>query len=111
MLFEERYTLNCRGAIEGQEPEPVESLLVSTEPIASWMANHISYGHDDCSLWPAWHSGKRVWLLREVWSAARGYSAWGTQDTVLGLEQGIKLLIERGQWHAVFGRSPASVAA
>ena len=106
LIFEERYTLQCRGAIEGLEPEPIDSLLVSPTPVAMWVANRISYGHDDCSLFAAWRSGDRAWLLREVWSPARGYSAWGTQDTILGLEAGIRILVECGRLDSIFGENP-----
>lgn len=106
MQFEERYTLQCRGPIEGYEPEAVESLLVATEPVAKWAANHIGCGHDDCALYPAWQSGDRAWLLREAWSPANGYSAWGTRDIVLCLEDGIKMLIQHGKLDTIFGANP-----
>ena len=105
MKFEVRDTLLSRGPIEGQEPERAESLLVGDAAVATWFDNHFPQGHDACALFPAWHEGKRVWLLRQVWSAANGYSAWGTQDAILEFAAGIQLLVERGKWEPIFGRA------
>lgn len=70
--------------------------LVGTEPVLTFEANHSNFGYDDVSLFPAFHKGDRRWLKREEWNAAPGYSAYGTNETIIAFETGVKLFLEHG---------------
>lgn len=104
MKFEVRDVLQSRGPIEGNPPEEVESLLVGESSVACWQANHGRYGHDQCSLFPAWSNGERAWLLQEVWCASSGYSAWGTRESILEFQAGVAALAQHGKWEPIFGQ-------
>lgn len=91
--------LECRGAVDPSEPEPVEgSLLVGTTSVLEFEdhSRAPSYGYDAVDIFPAFHNGKRCWLRRDSWSPAYGYSASGTQEYILSFEEGVKLFLERG---------------
>jgi len=91
--------LECRGAVDPSEPEPVEgSLLVGTTPVLEFEdhSRAPSYGYDAVDIFPAFHNGERCWLRRDSWQAAHGYSASGTSEYILSFEDGVKLFLERG---------------
>jgi len=97
MYYQEYYVLQSRGAIDPGPDEKIEgTLLVGEEPILHFYDNQSSYGEDSVYLFAAFHHGGRCWLKRAVWDAASGYSASGTQETIIDFEAGVKLLIERG---------------
>jgi hypothetical protein len=88
--------LENRGAIDPAPSSEVEGLLVGTESVLEFEANHSSYGEDSVEIFPAFYEGKRAWLRRETWQAAYSYSASGTQEFILSFEDGVKLFLERG---------------
>jgi hypothetical protein len=89
--------LECRGPVDPGQPEPIEgSLLVGAEPVLSFEDHVSSYGEDSSSIFPAFYNGVRAWVRRDVWSPAYGYSASGTQESILSFEDGVLLFLGRG---------------
>lgn len=102
------HTLKCRGPVEGEPDREVEGVLLSTEnPVLAFDAGHRDTGHDHCELWPAFHNGAQCWILTRDWRAASGYSAWGVASSILPLEEGIRILIDR----SVFRIDPPKTSA
>lgn len=102
MQFIVKRELETRGAVDPGEPELIDgTLLVGEETVLMWTENHGPYGHDYCTLRPAFHKGNRMWLKRAIWQSAAGYSANGTQEDIMGYEEGVNLLIT----HGVYGLS------
>lgn len=95
--YVEYFDLECRGAIEQAQAEPVQgTLLVGTASALSFEDNVTSYGEDATSIFPAFHNGERAWLRRDTWQPAYGYSASGTQESILSFEDGVKIFLKRG---------------
>lgn len=89
--------LECRGSIDPAQPEPVEgTLLVGTTSVLSFEDNVTQYGENASSIFPAFHNGERAWLRRDTWQPAYGYSASGTQESILSFEDGVKIFLKRG---------------
>lgn len=104
MKFVEKFALEIRGPSSQEESRKVEgTLLIGDEIVAEWYEAVDSYGGDECWLTPAYFNGERCFVLSRSWSPARGYCTYGTEETILDLEKGIRLAIEHGQW-SVFGR-------
>lgn len=98
ITYTERRALACRGPNEPMPDTPVEGgiLLVGATPALTYGDNQSPYGEDQVSLYPAIWQGARAWLRRAVWYPAAGYSASGTEESILGFEEGCRILIERG---------------
>lgn len=106
--YTEWRSLQTRDAVNpGPNQEVEESLLVATQHVLSFYANQRSYGEDEVSIFPAFHKGERCWVRREVWCPAWGYSASGTQETILSFEEGVKLFI---QWEVFSFPVPEEVS-
>ena len=90
-------TLENRGAVDSAPSSEVEgTLLVGTQHVLRFESGQSSYGNDIVYIFPAFHNGERAWLKRAVWSPAYGYSASGTQESIVSFEAGVKLFLERG---------------
>jgi len=86
-----------RGAVEPAPSSEVDgSLLVGVEPALEFDGNESRYGSDSIEIFPAFYKGERAWLRRETWQAAYGYSAIGTQESILSFEEGVKIFLEHG---------------
>lgn len=93
MIYHRIRALACRGAVDPAPSEEVEgTLLVGTTPILWFDAHETPYGEDRCYIFPASHNSQQCWLRRDVWMPARGYSASGTSEYLLSLEEGVSLL-------------------
>ena len=91
--------LEPRTAVdEGPDIEVKGLLLVSKIYVLKYWANQSSTGCDCVYVYPAIHNGKKKFVLRSIWCPVEGYSASGTQETIISLNAGIKLLVE----HDVF---------
>jgi len=64
---------------------------------------HSVAGHDEVELYPAIHNGQRAWLQRRCWSAAVGYSAYGTEEFVIDFQAGVVIFLERGVFNFPVG--------
>lgn len=96
-LYARIHTLQTRGPIEGMPDREVDGVLFSADQsILDWEGAHKDAGHDQFTLWPAYHNGAQCWILSRRWVAAHGYSAWGTQTDIIPLEEGIAILVDRG---------------
>lgn len=99
------HTLQCRGPVEGAPDREVEGTLLSAEePAHAYDSDHRETGHDRVELWPAFHNGQQCWILSRRWIPALGYTAWGSVSSIIPLEEGIRILVERG----VFRLEPPS---
>ena len=108
MKFVEKFELECRGPVDPEPPVEVNgTLLVGEEAIATWDEGQSSYGCDIVRVYPAYHNGKRAWIVSRTWDAAPGYSASGTEEEILPFEDGVKLLLEHGVYEHLFARQPA----
>lgn len=97
VTYIEHKTLRQRDTTRSIEDIDVEGiLLVGDAPALTYSDRHGTSGHDDVELYPAVYNGNRAWLERRCWSAASPYSAYGTEDTVLLFEAGVKRFLERG---------------
>ena len=107
MKFVEVFTLNVRGPVSQAEDVEVEgTLLVAEKGVANWTCERSDHGCDDVALFPAYHNGERGFLLRRTWNSGPGYSAYGVQDYLISLEEGIKRACEHGQWRIFDGWFP-----
>ncbi len=98
----EYHELQNRGAVDPAESSEVDGvLLVGTQPSLTFEANYSQYGNDYIKIFPAFHNGERCWLQREEWSPAYGYSASGTQESLISFEEGVALFLERGVFEFV----------
>lgn len=94
--YVEVYELANRGAVDPAPSEEVAGiLLVGTEHVLHFYCHQTSYGEDSTYIFPAIHNGQRAWPCRDVWSAAKGYSASGTNEYILPFEQGVTIFLER----------------
>lgn len=85
------------GAVEQDAPIQVKGiLLVAENPCFSWEDNFSQYGNDNCLLYPAVYNGGRVFVVEENWQSGNGYSATGTNQKIIGLKAGVRLLIDKG---------------
>jgi hypothetical protein len=97
MNYIEYRTLQSRGPVNPEPDRPLpRPILVGTEVVAEFEANHSHYGEDRVEVLPAWTAGDRAWLMRYCWLAADGYCASGTREEVVSFEEGVKILIEHG---------------
>ena len=93
----EHKTLRTRDTTRSTEDIAVDGiLLVGDEPALIYQDRHNSAGHDDVELYPAVYNGNRAWLQRRSWQPGFGYSAYGTQDTVMDFKTGVGIFCERG---------------
>jgi len=90
-------SLENRGAVDPAPSSEVDgSLLVGVDLALGFDGNESQYGVDSVDIFPAFYRGERCWLRRETWQAAYGYSARGTQESVISFEEGVKIFLERG---------------
>lgn len=90
-------TLQTRGAVDPAPDDNVEgNLLVGEDAVLQFFSNQSTYGEDSVSIFPAFHNGERCWVKRQSWEPSYGYSASGTQETIISFEDGVKLFLERG---------------
>ncbi len=95
--YREVKELENRGAVDPAPSSEVEgTLLIGEEAALEFVSHQSSYGEDATSIFPAFHNGERCWLRRDEWNAAYGYSASGTQESILSFEDGVKLFLEQG---------------
>lgn len=91
------HALSTRGPIEGGPDREVDGVLLSAEePALAFDAAHNQCGHDRVELWPAFHNGSQCWIESRRWVASHGYSAWGTVTRIVPLEEGIRIMVDRG---------------
>jgi len=105
MNFSEKFELKCRGAVEQAEPRGVEgTLLVGDTAIGRWEdhGRASQYGYDDIAIFPAFFKGEKCFFLKKEWVPAPGYTACGIEESVVSLEDGIHMLIERGIYDGYF---------
>ena len=96
ILYIEHTVILNRGAVDDAAPSDIEgTLLVGTEPVLTYEINS-SYGYDIISIYPAVRDGIRSFLKRAIWQPAYGYSAQGTQDEILNIDEGVRLFLEQG---------------
>lgn len=96
LTYVEVRALARRTAIEPAPEQGVQGiLLVATEAALHYSANQSHYGADSVDLYPAVYRGDRCWLRRAEWQATGEYSAYGTSETILSFEDGVKLFLER----------------
>lgn len=94
-LYVERIGLASRGAVDPGPTLLVDgTLLVGTQNVLHYEANHSLYGNDDVYIFPAFHNGVRCWLKRSNWEAAYGYSASGTDESIISFEEGVALFLK-----------------
>ncbi len=86
--------LACRGPIEQQVDVPVEGYLMVAEKVTmECQTGHSPYGYDHTELYKAIHDDRRVWLRRDIWQSAPGYTCDGlTDETILSYDDGMKFL-------------------
>lgn len=105
MKFVEKFDLKCRGAVEQEGPREVDgSLLIGERAIGQWEdhGRAASYGHDDVAIFPAVYNGEKVFVVVKDWRPAKGYSAFGVDESIVSLDAGIKLMIEHGIYNGHF---------
>ncbi len=103
MNFKEQKTLLRCGPIDQQPDEAVNgTLLVAEEQLVSWEQDHSQYGYNRCSLRAAIQNGERGFLLRKVWQACGHYSAEGTSEHFLPLQQGLESLVRHGGFEKLY---------
>lgn len=104
MKYQEKTTLDQRGAIDQDTPIAVDgSLLIGDEWVARFNEGHTHYGYDETKIYPAFHKGERAWVTISIWESSPGYSCSGiTNETILGFEQGIELLMQKGAFEHLF---------
>lgn len=91
----EQTTLSNRGPVDqGAEIDIAGSLLVGTDYALTYREDFTTYGHDTVYIFPAFVNGERGWLKRAVRDANFGYSASGTQETILTFDEGVKIFLE-----------------
>lgn len=99
MKYEIKNSLLCRGATEQEADMQIDGLfLIGDDSIASYTDGECRYGENYCDIFPAVLGGEKCFLLREQWSPCNGYSASGTDETILTFEEGITLLLDRGAY-------------
>ena len=96
MNYYEKTYLQTRGPNEALPHQEVNRFLVGNTSVAHFVGKRSSYGHDICHLYPAWVGGERGWLLERAWSAAYGYCATGTEETLLSFREGVEIMISEG---------------
>jgi hypothetical protein len=89
--YERKLYLANRGPVSPEPDTEIEDLYIS-DCVLEWNEEPGPYGGDMYYLFPAIHHGKKCYLLRAVWSAAYGYSASGTEETVISISEGLKLI-------------------
>ena len=105
ILFEEWETLASCGPIDQLEDKEVEgTLLVGVKPIGEWKKDHSQFGHNNVDIFPAYHNGEKVFVVRETWQPDydQGYCAQGTDEYIMSFEEGVKLLLEHGAYRHLF---------
>lgn len=91
------FTLQCRGPIDSMPDRPVDGILLSAEtPCLTFHDNHSQAGADLVALYPAFHNGAQCWIRSETWQPAHGYSAIGITSEVIPMDEGVRILVERG---------------
>lgn len=81
---------------------PVDGwLFIDSEggPVASYARGGDATGGDySCSLYPAVLDGKACFIERRRWSAGPGYSSEWREDEVLSIEDGVRRMVEAGEF-------------
>jgi hypothetical protein len=95
--FQEKCSLQKRGAVDPLPSEEVEGLLVGNE-IAFWRGAESSYGSDAVRIFPAIYRGEKAFIIQRTWCAAMGYCASGTEEDILSFEEGVDLLLKHGAY-------------
>lgn len=105
MMFSERLSLKARGPNAPIPDVPVEgTLLVGEHSVACWTGEAGHAGFDSVILYPAYYEGNRCFLMRKEWTPLKGYSGErGAEDSIISLEEGIKLACCNKEW-AIFRR-------
>ncbi|SRR6266700_3196540 len=94
MFFVEKYTLEQRGAVDPAPDLEVEgTLLIGVECLLSFYAGQCNYGEDRVSIYAAFHNGVKCFIQRSTWCPAHGYSASGTQESIVSFETGAKIFL------------------
>lgn len=99
MKFVEIRTLRQRGPIEQLLDTALDRIVMKGEAyIAQWEEGETQYGSDVASIFPTVDRGERGFLVTKDWCASGNYCAEGTEDSLLTLEEGACLILERGGW-------------
>jgi hypothetical protein len=90
--------LSTRGPIESGPDIDVDGVLLVADdsPALVFTTRHSDLGHDRVEIYPAFHNGDQSWLRRCTWMPGFGYSASGTQESILPFEDGLRIFLERG---------------
>ena len=102
MKYQIQTTLLQRDANEQGADAAVEGVLLVGQCVASFLTNHSGYGYDVTHIKPAVYKGEHAWLRVDSWCAASGYSSSGDEETILTFEEGVRLLVEHGQFAVLF---------
>lgn len=102
--FFEKAHLQQRGAVGPAPDEYINGLLVDDSPIGRWEEGECQYGSDAVRIYPAYHCGKKAFLLERVWCPELGYCASGTEETVISFEEGVKLLLAHGAYENMWAK-------
>ena len=103
--FFERTTLKKRGAVEPAPDEYVDGLLVDDAPTGRWEEGETQYGSDAVRVYPAYHCGKKCFLVERVWSPAMGYCASGTEEEIVSFDEGVKMLLVHGAYENMWAKA------
>lgn len=104
--FFERTTLKRRSAVDPAPDEYINGLLVDDEPIGRWEEGQCQYGSDAVRVYPAYHCGKKVFLLERVWCPSMGYCVSGTEEEIISFEDGVKMLLAHGAYENMRAKAP-----
>lgn len=103
MKFKEQTCLERDNNPNGSHEEEIDfSLLVGEHYIARWCDGESEYGYNRNFLYPAYIRGEKGFLKKSEWMASGPYCASGGSQEVVSLEDGIKLLIEKGIYEVFF---------
>jgi hypothetical protein len=104
MLFKEKDFLLCRGAVNQNEPERIENLLIGERAIGKWddRSRSPGYGWDYVKMYPAYYKGEKTFVEERIWCPAEGYSASGTEERVISFEEGVKILLKKGAYEHIW---------
>ena len=105
IVYIEETVLAQRGPVEPSESVEVPTFLRAKSSVAVWTEGHTDFGCDQVFVFPAWVQGRRAWLIQKQWCAAHGYCACGTSESIVGFEEGAKLLLDHGMFNFPFPES------
>jgi len=105
--YVEKRTLANRGPVDPLPDEEVEGLLIAKKPALEWSSGYNRYGHDSCSLYPAFSHGERSWVVMKDWIPASGYCASGAIEFVIPFSEGIEILVKHGRFSFPIPNEPS----